>query len=151
MRTIFISLLLLILLAAGYLLYAQISGGAVPTFGLAIGGERALIRQDIQRFFEHVKFKNKSALTTLVSEGATMEDVEQFLTQIFGVNPSQVDLQRVQINSVELDSSGSRARSIVQLSGQNLLEQKPFHVTKLLFLYEAGAGDWRLDIKNLAL
>lgn len=151
MRTIFISILLLLLIAAGYLLYAQVSGGAVPTFGLPIGGERAHIRQQIQRFFEHVKFKNKSALTNLVSDGASLEEVEKFLSQTFGVDPSQVDLQSVHIDSVELDSSGSRARSIVQLKGLNMIEQKPFQVTKLLFLYKAGPDDWRLDIKNLSL
>lgn len=151
MRTVFISILLLVVLAAGYLLYAQVSGGAVPTFGLPIGGERAHIRQKIQRFFEHVKFKNKSALSSLVSEGSSMEDVESFLAQTFGADPNQVDLQSVHIDSVELDSSGTRARSIVQLKGQNLIEQKPFQATKLIFLYKVVPDDWRLDIKNLRL
>lgn len=151
MRTFFICLAFLLMIAAGYLFYAQLSGGAVPTFGLPVGGERALVRQQIQRFFEHVKFKNKSALSTMVPENTTMEDIESFLSKVLGQEPSELDLQSVKIDSVELDSSGTRARCLVSLSGQNLAEQKPFTVNRMLFLYKEGPDNWLLDIKNINL
>lgn len=151
MRTFFICLALLLMLAAGYLLYAQLSGGAVPTFGLPIGGERAQVRQQIQRFFEHVKFKNKNGLSTMVSEHTSMEDIEEFLGKIFGAAPSDIDLRSVRVDSVELDSSGTRARALVSLGGQNIVLQKPFETNRLLFLYKEQKDHWLLDIKNLNL
>lgn len=151
MRTFFIFLCLLILLAIGYLGYAQLSGGAVPTFGLPIGGERALVRQHIRLFFENVRFKNKVGLSAFVASGSTLEDIEKFLTQTFGVDPAHVDLHQVKIESVELDSASQRARALVRFIGQNLQEQKPLDVTKLIFLYKEGRDNWLIDIKNLSL
>lgn len=151
MRTFFIFILLLLALAGGYLLYAQFSGGAVPTFGLPIGGERAEVRHQITRFFEHVKFKNKSALASLVSADASAAELDNFLTQTFGVDPNQVDLQKVDVESVELDSSKNRARAVVRLRGNNLAEQRALDVSRLVFLYKDKQGKWLLDIKNLSL
>jgi hypothetical protein len=44
MKKFFVLLLLLICIAMGYLTYAHFSGGKIYTFGLPIGGERAVIR-----------------------------------------------------------------------------------------------------------
>lgn len=151
MRTFFIFILIILILAGFYLLYAQISGGAVPTFGLPIGGERAEVRHRIKYFFEQVKFKNTNGLISTVSEGSSTEDLEKFLNQTFGVSPAEADLQRVEVESVEIDSSGTRARAMVRLHGQNLALSKPFQATRLIFLYKNTQNHWLLDIKHMAL
>lgn len=151
MRKTLIIIMILMIIAFGYLLYAQISGGAVPTFGLPIGGQRALVREHIKRFFEDVKFKNKSAMNAMISSESTIEDIDNFLEKTFGADPNNVDLQSIKIESVELDSTKTRARSIVNFAGQYLAPQKPFSATKLIFLYKNSSGDWKVDIKNLSL
>ena len=57
MRKFFIAFALVLVAALTYLGYAHFSGGAVPTFGLPIGGEKARIRHRVQSFFEDVKLK----------------------------------------------------------------------------------------------
>ena len=138
------------LASLGYLGYAHISGGAVPTFGLPIGGQKALIRQQALRFFEHIKFKNTSAIKDFVKEDASNEDINTFMSKTFGQDPANIDLQSVMVENVELDSSKKRARSRVSLIGRDLLESRPIVLSKVIFLYLGDKNDWLIDISNLS-
>lgn len=151
MRKFLVLLLLLALAAAVYLGYAHLSGGAVPTFGLALGGEPALIRQQALRFFEHVKFKDFSALKDFVKEGTDTPQINQFITKTIGFEPAQVDLQTLKIEQVEIDSSHKRARVKVHLAGLELQERRQFDLTKVIFLYLDEKSQWLIDLETLSL
>lgn len=150
MKKVLVLLFLLLLGAAGYLGYAHFSGGAVPTFGLPIGGEQVRIRQQALRFFEHVKFKNIDALNDFVRKDAEPNEINHFISQTIGFEPANVDLQSVKIESVELDSSKKRARAKVSLAGLELSEKRPFGLSKLIFLYTDEQSKWRIDISSLS-
>lgn len=150
MRAFFITIAILIVLALGYLGFAQVSGGAVPTFGLPLGGERAKVRKTIKLFFEDVRFKNKNAISNVVTPGATLEDIENFLTQFLGASANQVDLLDVHIHSVELDSNHQRARAVVNIKAKNLNDSTSINVTRLIFLFMVDQN-WIIDIKNPSL
>lgn len=149
MRRFLTFLTLLIIAALAYLAYAHISGGAVTTFGLPLGGEKAEVRKQLTRFFEHVRFKNKSALPAFVAEGTDPQEIEAFLNQTLESDSSNIDLQSIQVTAIELDSSKQRARARINLLGQNLSDKKPFDINKVIFLYTEGK-DWLIDIKNLS-
>ncbi len=151
MRTFFIIFILVIIACLGYLGYAQFSGGAVPTFGLPIGGERAKVRERTHRFFEHVKFKNASALHEFVSPDTTSNELTTFLFKSLDINPDVTDLTDVHIDQVELNNAETRARVRVTLSGQNLSTNTAFQTTKLIFLYKSKQDSWLVDINNVAL
>lgn len=150
MRKFFIMVLLLAIAAMVYLGYAHFTGGAVPTFGLPIGGEKAHVRVQALAFFEHVKFKNRAAITNFVGSSAAPEETALYLDKTLGMDADQVDLVKVAIKDVELDSMGTRARVKVELSGQDLAANKPFDVEKVIFLYRV-ADRWLVDIKTLSL
>ena len=150
MRTLFILIVVLFALSIGYLGYAHFTGGSLPTFGLPIGGEKAKVRARTLGFFEHVKFKNASALDDFVDSGATAEEVSSYLVKSLGINADYIDLVDVTIEHVELNSSETRARARVSFSGQNLSEKKPFVFTKIIFLYKNVEGEWLVDIKSVA-
>ncbi len=132
MRTFLIILVLVILAALGYLGYAHFSGGAVPTFGLPIGGERGEIRARTLTFFEDVKFKNTNAFKDFVANNVSPEQVLSYLEQSLGLNQER-DLNHVLIKQVELDSAAQRGRVRVSLSGQDLKTKKPFNEEKTDF------------------
>src|SRR5687768_5461385 len=92
MRNFIILMVIFLMAALAYLAYAHFSGGAIPTFGLAIGGEKAEIRRRSYRFFEQVKFKNANALRDYVSEDVHSEQISEYLNKIIGLNVSEVDL-----------------------------------------------------------
>jgi hypothetical protein len=150
MRKFFILILVLAIAALGYLGYAHFSGGAVPTFGLPIGGEKAKIRVLSVAFFENVKFKNSSALIHYVENNSSIGEIASYLTKTFGVDADQVDLIKVVIKDIELDSLGTRARVKVELRGHNQLTNKAFDIEKIIFLYKVGEK-WLVDIKSLSL
>ncbi len=150
MRKFLVLLLLLLIACAGYLGYAHFSGGAVPTFGLAIGGEQAIIRQQALRFFEHIKFKNINALKDFVKEGAEAGEINQFITKTIGFEPANVDLQSLKVENVEMDSSQKRARAKVHLAGLELSERRQFDVSKVIFLYLDEKAQWLIDIETLS-
>lgn len=150
MRKFLIFLIILCFLGALYVGYAHFSGGAVPTFGLAIGGEQAVIRQQALRFFEHVKFKNLQALKGFVKEGTDIAEINQFISKTIGFEPANVDLQSLKVQNVEMDSSGQRARAKVHLAGLELKEKRQFDVNKVIFLYLDEKNEWLIDIDTLS-
>ncbi len=149
MRKFLILILLLVLLALGYLGYAHFSGGAVPTFGLPLGGERAIIRERITTFFEHVKFKNTSALKNFVSPDTSEDQISAFLSKTLGQDEDNVDLLETKIDQVEIDSSKERARARITLEGTDLAKKQPLDISKVIFLFLAN-GEWLMDIKNVS-
>jgi hypothetical protein len=149
MRKILIVMLLILIAAVGYLSYAHFSGGAIPTFGLPIGGEKAQIRQKTYQFFENIKFKNR-VFTGLVQGDADQEQIYKYLRKTLGIEENLLDLTHVSIEKIELDSSKERARVKVKLSGQNITNKKPIEIQKLIFLYKNQKGDnWVIDINEL--
>lgn len=150
MKKFFTLLLLLLVAAALYFGYAHFSGGAIPTWGLELGGERAQVRNVLTRFFENVRFKNLKSLPDFVEASASPEEIEEFLSQTFQASPSYIDLQSIIVTSVELDSTKQRARARIQLIGHDLKSQKPFDITRIIFLYRVDPEHWLIDIRNLA-
>jgi len=144
MRKIVIPVVIILVAVLVYLGYAQFSGGAVPTFGLPIGGEKAKVRHRVSTFFEDVKFKNIAGLKELVSSSVSQEGVLLYLEKGLGLGPNQ-DLSHVSIEGIELDKDEKRARVKVMLTGQDLATRKPFNIEKLLFLYAAENDRWLID------
>lgn len=150
MRTFLVILVTLLLLGLGYIGFAHFSGASVPTFGLPIGGERAQVRARTLSFFEHVKFKNASALQDFVESEVDRHEMGEYLLKSLGINPQNIDLVGVAIESVELNTTETRARARVSFSGQNLDEKKPFSFSKIIFLYKNTENIWLIDTKSVA-
>ncbi|HXW53633.1 MAG TPA: hypothetical protein VEL47_05975 [Myxococcota bacterium] len=144
MRTVAIILVLLVLAALGYLGYAHFSGGAVPTFGLPIGGDKATIRSRTLTFLENVKFKNTVALKDFVASTITVPQILFYVETSLGLN-QEMDLNQAAVKEIEIDSAAQRARVRVTLSGQDLKNMKAFDMEKLVFLYNAGHDRWLID------
>ena len=145
MRKFFIMVLLLAIAAATYLGYAHFTGGSIPTFGLPLGGEKAKVRTVLLAFFENLKFKNKSALHSFVDNAASDDDIRQYLTKTFGTGIDMIDLTKILIKDIELDSQKQRARAKVELSGQNLAINKAFEIERVVFLYRVN-DRWLIEL-----
>lgn len=151
MRKFFGLIFVLILAALAYVGFAHFSGGAVPTFGLPLGGNKAQIRARTLEFFDHVKFKNASALLNFVAKESTSEEVERYVDRTIGLDSDNADLNLIKIETVELDSRASRARAKLRLAGQDLINKKPFDIEKIIFLYVTPDDQWLIDIKTGSL
>lgn len=149
MRKILIVVLLLAIAVLGYVGYAHFTGGAVPTFGLPIGGEKSRIRQATLTFFDKVKFKDRAGLMLMVPPEMNFDDITSYLLKTLQVDLDALDLETINVKHIEVDNEGRRARVRVLLAGHNLNAKKPLDIEKIIFLYRVG-DVWLVDIKNLA-
>jgi hypothetical protein len=145
MRKFIVLLIFLLIASLTYLGYAHFSGGAVPTFGLPIGGEKALIRARTLAFFEHVRFKNASAFKDFVAKDVSEQQLARFMEKDLGFDAAQFDLLSVTIEKIEVDSQGLRSRVQVSLNGTDLATERQLHLSKVLFFYRADDGRWLID------
>lgn len=148
-KWILILLVILALGAGGYILAAHLSGGALPTFGLEIGGERQVVRQKTLQFWENLKFKDlKRATAMLGQEVSDPAPILQFLERTFHTEPESLDITEYSVVSAELDSTGRRVRIKASVSANQLATRKPIRVEVMHFFYQSPKGDWWLDLSN---
>lgn len=151
MKAILISFLIISLAALVYLGYAHFSGGAIPTFGLPLGGSKAEIRYRVQGFFEQIKFRNKEKLKEMIDSKASQEELYNFLFKLFDENIDNIDLKNSKINKIEIDSLNERGKAEVWLSILELTSNNITEKNKILFLYyDLINNNWLIDVKNLS-
>lgn len=150
MRSFLISLLVVLVLVIGYLGYVHFSGGALPTLGLPLGGEKARVRAVTKAFFEHVKFKDQKGLIAYVAPGTNPAEADAYLDKTLGRETEKFDLVSVEIKSIEIDSKQTRARVHVMFYGQDLVAHKPVDLEKIVFLFRTDDGNWLVDIRSLS-
>lgn len=150
MRTLLLFFALVILAFLGYFGYAHLSGGAVPTFGLPLGGQKAQVRKLCEVFFEDIKFKNTEKLEEFIDKSLNPEKLQDYLIEIFDKNPKSLSIEKMIINSIEIDSQGQRARVKIKIIGNDLSQNIGFEKNKIIFLYfDILSKRWLIDIKNL--
>lgn len=147
----FISIIVVILLVVGgYFAAAHFSGGALPTFGIAIGGEKSKLRSVVLKFWEDVKFRDlRSAANYLPQAQRDPAKVIGFLTQIFKTPSEALDLINYKVEVLELDSTELRGRVKMRLTANNLASGEAVDVETMLFFYrEADGQKWLLELGN---
>ncbi len=112
---------LIAVLLGGYLSAAHLSGGAFPTPGLTLGGERGELRRTALSFWEDVQFKDFERAASYHSpELQDTVDIPFLLQRLFLVKPEQLDIMEIEVVLVDVDSSGLRARVKTRLKLKEL-------------------------------
>ncbi len=146
MKRLLTLLIVLLLATGGYFLAAQLTGGALPTFGLPLGGERAVVRQQTLKFWEDVKFRDFKSAANMLSPGARDPvAIADLLTRTFHLTPEKLDITDCSIDVVELDSAGRRARVKSSVTAHNLVTKQPVEADVMLF-FHLDHGSWYLDL-----
>lgn len=132
----------------GYFAAAYISGGALPTLGLVMGGERGEVRSVVLKFWEDLKFDDaKSATALMVPTANDSELVGVFLNHVFNMPPQSLDIVSYAVDSVEIDSTGLRARAKSSIVANDLSKKLPIKTEAMLFLRKVDAV-WFLDLSS---
>ena len=98
----------LVFLLGLYLGAAHFSGGAFPTLGLPIGGDRALLRQTTDAFIEDIKFKDfKKAASYHAPDKRDAVDIPFLIERLFVQKPESLDIMSYEIMMSEIDSTNS--------------------------------------------
>ena len=96
---------------AGYLLAAHLSGGAFPTLGLPLGGDRGYVRRTALAFLEDIQFKDFDDAARYHSpEKQESVDIPYLIQRLFQVKPEALDIMSYEVVFADLDSTKNRAR-----------------------------------------
>lgn len=150
MKNWLIALGLLLALAGGYVAAAHLSGGAFPTLGLPLGGERGELRRTAQSFWEDVQFKDFDKAASYHDPAIQDEvDIPFLLQRLFLLKPEQLDIMEMEIVLADLDSSGLRARVKTRLRVKELTTGKTKDPEVMLYFHrESATAPWYMVLED---
>lgn len=140
----------LLFLFGGYTGIAHFSGGAFPTLGLPLGGERALLREITNHFMEDIQFKDfEAAAGYHAPENIDGVDIPFLLERLFAQKPELLDIMDYEIVMADIDSSGNRARVKTRIKVKNLAQKDIYTRELMLFFQRADAASpWYMELES---
>lgn len=150
MKKALTALLVVAFLLGGYLAVAHISGGALSTLGLALGGDRGELRRIALGFLEDIQFKDfESAASYHAPDLLDSVDIPFLLQRLFAVKPEGLDIMGYEIVFADLDSSELRARVKVRVKAKLLLDERIAEREFVLFFHRDSVGDpWYMKLED---
>ena len=144
------TLLVMVLLAGGYLGAAHFSGGAFPTLGLPLGGERAWLRKTVRAFLEDIQFKDfNHAASYHAPDKRDSVDIPYLLERLFLQKPESLDIMDYEIVFAKIDSTGRRARVKARVKVKNLLRGDIRDQEFVLFFHrDAPESPWYMELES---
>ncbi len=142
--------LVLGVLSGGYLAVAHLSGGALSTLGLALGGDRGALRRIALEFLEDVQFKDfLSAASYHAPDLIDTVDIPFLLQRLFAVKPEALDIMDFDIVFADIDSSDLRARVKVRVKAKILLDGRIEEREIVLYFYRDSEDDpWYMKLED---
>ena len=141
---------ILLLAPLGYIGMAHFSGGAYPTLGLPIGGERAYLRGLTLSFIEDVQFKDfQKAASYHEPSIQDSVDIPYLLERMFMVKPESLDIMSYEIVFAKLDSTNLRGRVKVRIKVKDLLRSK-IREQEIIYFYhrESVSSPWYMILES---
>lgn len=144
------TLLVMVLLAGGYLGAAHFSGGAFPTLGLPLGGERTWIRNTVRAFLEDIQFKDfDRAASYHAPDKRDSIDIPYLLERLFLQKPESLDIMDYEIVFAKIDSTGKRARAKARVKVKNLVKGDIREQELVLFFHRDSPGSpWYMELES---
>ncbi len=142
--------LVLAIVIGGYLVAAHLSGGALFTFGLPLGGEERELRRITLSFLEDIQFKDYEEAATYHSpEKQETVDIPYLMRRLFKSPPETLDIMEYEILWVDLDSSGTRARVRTRLKAKHLPSDQIREANAMIyFTRETKADPWYMILED---
>jgi hypothetical protein len=134
----------------GYLAAAHYSGGAFPTLGLPIGGERALLRNVAMRFIEDIQFKDfDNASSYHAPDRQESVDIPYLIERLFAVKPEALDIMDYEIVFAKVDSTQLRARVKTRIKVKELVRDRIREQELILYFYRDSLdAPWYMKLES---
>lgn len=150
MRRWLILLGVLAVLLGAYVAAAHLSGGAFPTFGLPLGGDRGLVRRTALSFLEDIQFKDfERAAQYHAPDKRETVDIPFLIQRLFQVKPETLDIMEYEVIFADIDSSGNRARvktrvKVKELTREHIRDQE----LMLYFERQDARSPWYMKLED---
>ncbi len=144
------ALLVLAVLAGGYLGVAHLSGGAFWTLGLALGGDRGALRRIALSFLEDIQFKDfVNAASYHAPDIRDSVDIPFLIQRLFTVRPEALDIMDYDVVFAEIDSGGLRARVKLRVK-LKLLLRALIEEQEIILYFQRDSVDapWYMNLED---
>jgi len=150
MKKLVIGLVVLLVLAGGYLIAAHASGGAFYSFGLPLGGARGELRRLSRSFLEDIQFKDfKRAAGYHAPDKRDSVDIPFIIQRLFVQKPEALDIQSYTIVFAEIDSTDNRGRVKTRVKVKDLVRSQIREQELILYWERAGRGaPWYMKLED---
>lgn len=137
-------------LLGGYLGAAHFSGGAFPTLGLPLGGDRGLLRRTALSFMEDIQFKDfDQAASYHAPELIETVDIPYLIQRLFAVRPEALDIMGYEVLFAEMDSSDLRARVKLRVRAKLLANERIEERELILYFYrDDRSSPWFMKLED---
>ncbi|MFN7143050.1 MAG: hypothetical protein ACK4YP_04690 [Myxococcota bacterium] len=150
MKKVFWVLVVLVALGGGYLGAAHVSGGAYPTPGLPLGGDRGFVRRAALAFWEDIQFKDFArAASYHAPEVQGTVDIPYLIERLFGIKPEMLDIMEYEVVLADIDSTGLRARVKTRLKVKLLVDGRLAEREVMLYFHRTTAdAPWFMELES---
>ncbi len=150
MKRWLVGIAVLVVLAGGYVGAAHLSGGALPTLGLPVGGDLGLLRSNTLSFWEDVQFKDFDAASSYHDPAVQADvDIPYLLERAFVMKPEVLEIMEYEVVLADLDSTGNRARIKTRVKVKNLVSADLVEREIMLFWHRAGPAEpWFMELES---
>jgi hypothetical protein len=150
MKKVLVAIIALVVVAGGYLAAAHFSGGAFPTLGLELGGQRGVLRRLATSFLEDIQFKDfKRAATYHAPDKQATVDIPFLIQRLFQVKPEALDIMQHEIVFAETDSTSRRGRVKARVKFKELVRGEIRTQELILYFERADAGaPWYMKLED---
>ncbi|MDD5630076.1 MAG: hypothetical protein PHU21_13490 [Elusimicrobia bacterium] len=140
-KLLFAVLLLAVAAGTGYLMHE----GVVPGWQ----SDRALIKSKSLRFLECLKFKafEEAAAFHAPADRQARPDLPKLLEDFFKIPPENLDIQDLNVDFIEFDSTGQRAKAKTTC-GVRILNTKEEKRPEAVLYWKKADGTWYLDLRT---
>lgn len=147
MKPFLVLVLLCGLTAGGYLFFQSSNLDRVPLGTLLSSDSQAMVQKSLA-FMEDIKYKDfDTSAKYSLPEQQGKYDLPALIEGLFKVKPEFLDLQKYEVVTTDLDSSGKRARVHVK-ADVKLLNSDKIKQPELILYFKKQDGDWFMDFAS---
>ena len=150
MRKSILFIIFFLLMCVAYFGYIHFTAADLPTFGLNLSGEKGKIKNLTKNFLEAIKFKNNEAIKSFIASDTPAEELNNFFKKTFDMSYEEINLEKFSIEEIEIDSSKTRCKIKINITGTNQITKEPFTKIRVLYWY-LDLKAWLIDIKNIVI
>lgn len=140
-------ILVLLIMSAGTFVYFKSQYGDIPIQALLTSDSRNVTNL-ARKFMEDIRFKDfKTASEYSLPEHKGVYDIPMLLERLFQVKPEFLDINKAQILSTELDSTGDRAKVNIQ-TDVKLLNTNELRKPNIILYWKKKDDNWYMDLAS---
>lgn len=148
MRKLFVLVLLLALAGGAFAVFMHGNRANAP-LGVLLNAQTREVTELGRQFMEAVQYKDfKAAAQLSPPEDREKADVPKLIERLFLVKPEQLQIDKVQLLTADVDTTGKRARTKFGTDVKLLNSAELRHPEVMLYWRKAQDGKWYMDLAS---